>query len=862
MKKLKNMKMQVTLFLAILLIFAVAAIMGGWVFYTIMHSAEMGTSFLLISAMQVVPTVLTIFFAWKMAKYAEKAIIKLEQKNNWYKTILDAASFPIHVTDNDMKWVFMNKAFEKLLVDTGAIKDRESAYGKDCSNAHANICNTEKCGIKQLLHKGDGISYFDWCGSECKQETTRLVSETGENLGYVEIVTDLTALIRANTYNKESIEQLNENLNKMAAGNLDLNLETRPADEFTKEEHKNFETINSNLAKVKEALAGMIEDTELLCDAAVAGKLNTRADVSRHEGEYRQIVNGINKILDAIVNPLNTSIEFIRKMSDGEDMGTIDNVYQGDYKVLIDDINNVRNTLSILISESEKLAEAGIRGDLTVRGDSSKLPGQYTEIVGGFNKMLDAIAAPVTEADHVLAKMSVNDYTTQITGNYTGMMKKLAESINDVRARMLSIENVFISVSKGNTDQLDTFKQIGKRSENDNIMPAAIGMMQAINDLIVESNNLAQAAVNGDLDERGDIGKFEGGYREIIQGMNHTMEAMQKPIHESSSVLSKLADGDLTVSMDGDYSGEYADIKSSLNDAIESFNKVLSEINIAASQVSSGSRQVSDGSQALSQGATEQASSIEELTASITEIAEQTKHNAVNAGKANEISGTVKTDAIRGNDQMQEMLHSMQEINESSLNISKIIKVIDDIAFQTNILALNAAVEAARAGQAGKGFAVVANEVKSLAAKSANAAKETTALIEGSVKKVETGTDIANNTAEALKKIVSGVEKTANLVGEIANASNEQATGIAQINKGIEQVSQVVQTNSATAEQSAAASEELSGQASLLQEMVGKFSLKAGDTDKKAQKSEKQINIKKENAIPKIKLSEGSFGKY
>ena len=201
---------------------------------------------------------------------------------------------------------------------------------------------------------------------------------------------------------------------------------------------------------------------------------------------------------------------------------------------------------------------------------------------------------------------------------------------------------------------------------------------------------------------------------------------------------------------------------------------------------------------ALSQGATEQASSIEELTTSLEEVSAQTKKNAEYANDANKLAENAKNIAVRGNQQMQEMLTAMAEINEASNNISKIIKVIDDIAFQTNILSLNAAVEAARAGQHGKGFAVVAEEVRNLAARSANAAKETTDLIEGSIQKVEDGTKIANQTAEALNEIVEGVNEVAKIVDNIASASNEQAAAIEQINQGVMQISRVVQSNSVT----------------------------------------------------------------
>lgn len=304
--------------------------------------------------------------------------------------------------------------------------------------------------------------------------------------------------------------------------------------------------------------------------------------------------------------------------------------------------------------------------------------------------------------------------------------------------------------------------------------------------------------------------------------------AISRPISKMVNAAQQIAEGDLNVEIEVRSKDEIGILAAAFRKMADNVNDVMRNITLSAQQVAAAARQVSDSSQALSQGSTEQAASVEELSASMEEIAAQTSQNVVNANKVNEMSTVSKEAAQRGNSQMQEMLRAMEEINEASSSISKIIKVIDEIAFQTNILALNAAVEAARAGQHGKGFAVVAEEVRNLAARSADAAKETTAMIEGTIKKVEAGTKIANETAGALTQIVEGVTQSAALVAEIASASNEQASGISQVNQGIMQVSQVTQTNSATAEESASASEELSSQADMLRNMVAKFKLRQG----------------------------------
>jgi methyl-accepting chemotaxis protein len=356
-----------------------------------------------------------------------------------------------------------------------------------------------------------------------------------------------------------------------------------------------------------------------------------------------------------------------------------------------------------------------------------------------------------------------------------------------------------------------------------------------------------------------------------------------RPINNIKTVVERVAAGDLDVNIVVESKDEIGVLSEAFRQMSYNLNDVLTNINSSAEQVSIGSNQVSESSIALAQGAAEQASSIEELTASIEEIASQTGQNAKNANMANELAENAKSNVVLGNNQMQEMLKAMDEINESSANISRIIKVIDDIAFQTNILALNAAVEAARAGQHGKGFAVVAEEVRTLAARSANAAKETTDMIGGSIKRAEGGTKIAKDTAKALTEIEVSIEKVASLINNIAVSSNEQSSGIEQINIGIMQVSQVVQANSATSEESAAASEELSSQSNRLKEEVSKFKLKniKRSYDKKedinpelfmmldsmAEKKRSSQHPKSDNnkmSAPKQKivLNDNEFGKY
>ncbi|WP_324824416.1 methyl-accepting chemotaxis protein [Sinanaerobacter sp. ZZT-01] len=341
--------------------------------------------------------------------------------------------------------------------------------------------------------------------------------------------------------------------------------------------------------------------------------------------------------------------------------------------------------------------------------------------------------------------------------------------------------------------------------------------------LTVVTDEMAKGNLDAEINIYADdeVGRLADSMRQLTQRLHSYVDY----IAEISDALYEFGNGNLTLHLEQAYDGEFERVKEAMMNASTVFKHTIGEMVDIASQVASSSEQVASGSQMLAQGTTEQASSIEELSATIQEISENVNKNAQSAMHAATQVQTVGEAADKSNEQMVHMMKAIDEINVKSSEIGKIIKTIDDIAFQTNILALNAAVEAARAGAAGKGFAVVADEVRNLASKSAEAAKNTTILIEDSIRAVENGTSIANETSQVLGEVLEGVTQTVERIHEISNASNEQADSLSSTLQGVEQISAVVQTNSATAEESSAASEELSSQAAMLKQLSNRFNL-------------------------------------
>jgi len=528
----------------------------------------------------------------------------------------------------------------------------------------------------------------------------------------------------------------------------------------------------------------------------------------------------------------------------------------------------IRTPIERLVDVSANVAKGNlnINIDTSTKDEIGTLSKGFANVVGIINKM-------VTEINDLSRVVHTDgDYEARLDAtHFEGSYREVAENVNELHGKDIADSLVLLKLLKdfGEGDFTANIPRFpGKKASINESVDNFKTAIQSINGQI---GSLAQDVVDGKLSNRANINAFRGEWAQLMKGLNNLMEGVSAPTYEISDVMKYIAQGNFDHKMQGDYKGDFltlknainttvsniasyideisrvlmslaqndlnqsitreyigsfANIKNAMNNIIDTFNSVIGDISTAAEQVSAGAKSISESSMTMATGATEQASAVEELNATILTINESASNNAESAKSAESLSNNSKNNASKGDSDMNKMLSSMDGIKDSSNQISKIIKVIEDIAFQTNLLALNAAVEAARAGEHGKGFAVVAEEVRTLASRSQTAAKETASLIEESIHRVEEGTKIADQTAEALKTIVSDIGKIAEIITGIATASHEEAEAVNQVVVGLNQITNVVQNNSATSEEAASASQQLSSQSEVMRNLVSVFKMK------------------------------------
>ncbi|WP_295464470.1 methyl-accepting chemotaxis protein [uncultured Pseudomonas sp.] len=517
------------------------------------------------------------------------------------------------------------------------------------------------------------------------------------------------------------------------------------------------------LEQLRSNIQALMSEMQHMSHEHDAGDIDVCIDAERFQGSYRQIANGINAMVAGHIAVKKKAMACIKAFGEGDLSAPLE-PFPGKKAFINDNIEQLRSNIQALMSEMQHMSHEHDAGDIDVCIDAERFQGSYREIANGINAMV---------AGHIAVKKKA-----------MACIKAFGEGDLSAPLERFPGKKAFI---------------------NDNIEQVRGNIQRLIDD----AQQLSQAAMAGRLDTRADAAAHQGDFRRIVAGINGTLDAIVAPLNEAMAVMSGLAQGDLSRTVEGNYQGQLLELKNSINGTVGKLNQIIGDVRLSADALASAAEEISATAQSMSQASTEQAASVEETSASIEQMSASIAQNTENAKVTDGMAGKAAREAGEGGEAVRNTTVAMKTIADK-------IGIVDDIAYQTNLLALNAAIEAARAGEHGKGFAVVAAEVRKLAERSQVAAQEIGDVAKNSVA-------LAERAGTLLDQIVPSIGKTSELVQEIAAASEEQSGGASQINSAMLQLSQITQQNASASEELAATSEEMSGQAEQLQRLMSFF---------------------------------------
>jgi methyl-accepting chemotaxis protein len=815
-------------------------------------------------------------------------------KTYWYDSILDSLPFPVSVTDKDMNWTFLNKAVEDL---TGL--KRSDMLGSQCNQWGATICNTKQCGIC-MLREGKPTSFFEQPGenNNFQVDTSYMYDDDGEMIGHIEVIQDVSASKQMAVYTENEIGRLVANLENIASGNLAIDANIGVANEYTVDQHDNFTNIYSSLGQVAEAVSNLIIDADMLSQAAVNGNLSKRADATRHQGDFRKVIIGVNNTMDSLVTPLNMTASYVETIAMGEIPDKITDEYKGDFNLIKNSINSCIDGLGGLL-----------------------------------------------ESNEILQLMANNDHSRKVEGSYAGIFADVAAATNVILGCFYNVVSVNKNIAVGNLSDLVGLKKIGRKCEHDELIPSYVAMMGNLEGLVDEFIRLGHATESGSLDYRSDASSYDGVFSEAITTVNTAVDALVTPLNEairivdeysagqlttrfgfetqgdfkkfsnaldsfgeglqsliedSSEVLSSISNNDLSRPVRVDGVGEFKTLTDGIEDTRKSLNAVVSmvhghsrnvastaeEMSASVEEVTSSSYQIADTVSEISQGAQSQASKTEEVSRAMVDMTMTVQEVATNSQKAAEVAkgsndlihnlGTITEELLRKMDSIKtatsESSGVITQLDGKSKQIGEIVGLITSIAAQTNLLALNAAIEAARAGEHGRGFAVVADEVRKLAEDSGNAAKQ----ISGIIHEIQTGTaeavfsmqqgseevtngaNVLNEAASVIKQVVAAGDTIANMVQDIAAAAQEQSASIEEVTSSIEEVSAISEESAAGTEEASAAVQEQTATMQELSRSAEDLSIIAGEMKSVVDNFVLDANLEENNGSSGAKGAKGA----